>query len=300
MDFKKVLLQALLSDDLLANDERILTYFPKPLENSYEICKYSVYVTAIDTLSVPSCFHYTLDRINSFCIIYTKQGNGSLIYKNKTYSLTPHTLCFIDCRNSIHSLEAMDDNWTYTVLFFDGNPIRYYYQLLKSRLPILSFPNTYRIESLILAISNQSNGLYELKNSSTLINLLTELVLLTTEESQKPSHLPTYLISILHDFNTNYMNQHSLDSIATSYHLTKSKICRDFMKYLNISPIQYLNTIRIDQAQELLKTTTIKIYEIAYMVGFDNTNYFIKTFKKHTSLTPSRFRELNYDKRREG
>lgn len=59
-----------------------------------------------------------------------------------------------------------------------------------------------------------------------------------------------------------------------------------FRTETGIRYIDYVNQVRIERACERLKLTNDKIYEIGEQCGFENTNYFIKVFKKHTGLTP--------------
>lgn len=73
----------------------------------------------------------------------------------------------------------------------------------------------------------------------------------------------------------------------------------DYLSHLfkmetGIRYIDYANQVRIERACERLRFTNDKIYEIGEQCGFENTNYFIKVFKKHTGLTP-----LDYKKSQE-
>ncbi|MHC9000269.1 helix-turn-helix domain-containing protein [Enterococcus bulliens] len=54
---------------------------------------------------------------------------------------------------------------------------------------------------------------------------------------------------------------------------------------------QYLNQVRIKKAQELLLNSTQNINEISDTIGYNNTTYFSKMFKKLTGLAPKEFRE---------
>lgn len=53
----------------------------------------------------------------------------------------------------------------------------------------------------------------------------------------------------------------------------------------------YLTGVRLQKAKELLKTTSFKIYEIAEMVGYNNTEHFNRMFKKNVGVSPSQFRK---------
>jgi len=53
----------------------------------------------------------------------------------------------------------------------------------------------------------------------------------------------------------------------------------------------YLNQVRIEKAKELLRDETVKTYEVAYQVGFNDPNYFYVLFKKYTGCTPGEYRQ---------
>lgn len=53
----------------------------------------------------------------------------------------------------------------------------------------------------------------------------------------------------------------------------------------------YLTEVRLEHAKELLKTTDMKSYEIAFAVGYENPSYFSKIFKKYENMTPNEYRE---------
>ena len=54
----------------------------------------------------------------------------------------------------------------------------------------------------------------------------------------------------------------------------------------------YLTKVRIRNAQTLLRENNLKIYEVAQMVGYTNSYYFNRIFKKTTGQTPLEYRNL--------
>ncbi len=56
--------------------------------------------------------------------------------------------------------------------------------------------------------------------------------------------------------------------------------------------MDHLTRIRMDRARELLKDQTYKIYEISEMVGYGDSNYFSKQFKRMEGVYPLEFRRL--------
>ena len=57
-----------------------------------------------------------------------------------------------------------------------------------------------------------------------------------------------------------------------------------------MTPLQYILSLRISNAQSLLETTKYNVTEIASIVGYENPLYFSRIFKKQVGLSPSEYR----------
>ena len=105
--------------------------------------------------------------------------------------------------------------------------------------------------------------------------------------------------SIIHEhvqLMLNYINEHyadiiSLDIIADYTNLNRCYVGRIFKQYMSMGIVDYVNQVRIERAAEMLQNPDLKISEIAYKVGFNNTNYFNKIFKKVKKMTPGKYKE---------
>ena len=78
--------------------------------------------------------------------------------------------------------------------------------------------------------------------------------------------------------------------LADQFSINKFHFHRMFKKYLGTTPNEYLITIRINKAKELLRATNLQINQIAPRVGIENVSHFINTFKKSEGMTPLEFR----------
>ena len=56
---------------------------------------------------------------------------------------------------------------------------------------------------------------------------------------------------------------------------------------------EYVEELRIEKAKEMLRTTGDPVSSVAEQVGYSDSNYFTKVFKKHTQATPSMWRKAN-------
>lgn len=95
-----------------------------------------------------------------------------------------------------------------------------------------------------------------------------------------------------------YINEHSaepltLQSIADHFHLSPSHLSRLFSKAYHSSPINYLISVRLANASDLLISTRRSISEIAALVGYDNFSHFNVLFRKRIGCTPHEFRTRN-------
>ncbi len=90
----------------------------------------------------------------------------------------------------------------------------------------------------------------------------------------------------------NYAKDTPVTELAERASMSVSSLERSFQKYLNLSPIAYRNSIRIERAK-LLLTKGLSVSEIAITVGFSDIYYFSRTFKQFVGVSPSEYAKLN-------
>ncbi|NOU65513.1 helix-turn-helix domain-containing protein [Paenibacillus sp. LMG 31461] len=96
-------------------------------------------------------------------------------------------------------------------------------------------------------------------------------------------------------FVTNYVNEHfgsdlSLDLLADKLNITGAYLSTYFKEKTEINFSDYVNTVRMNKAMELLEKTDLKIQDVSTLVGYYTIASFNRMFKKHTGITPSEFR----------
>jgi two-component system response regulator YesN len=74
-------------------------------------------------------------------------------------------------------------------------------------------------------------------------------------------------------------------------HLSEGYFCQIFKEATGKSAMQYLHEIRVEKAEEMLRSTTATVSEIADCCGFTDPNYFSRIFKKIKGVTPGSLRE---------
>ncbi|MDL2302201.1 helix-turn-helix domain-containing protein [Lachnospiraceae bacterium OttesenSCG-928-D06] len=94
----------------------------------------------------------------------------------------------------------------------------------------------------------------------------------------------------VHYFNENYAQNIEIETYAQKQHMSVCWFIRSFKKYMGITPLQYLTSIRINRATKLLSDTEYTVSEISSIVGYDNPLYFSRIFKKNMGISPKNFR----------
>ena len=82
----------------------------------------------------------------------------------------------------------------------------------------------------------------------------------------------------------------SLSSAAEYASVSTGYLSGLFKKESGTNFVKYLTDVRMEKSMQLLRTTDMKTYEIAYETGFSNPHYFSISFKKYTGMSPSEFR----------
>jgi AraC-like DNA-binding protein len=108
---------------------------------------------------------------------------------------------------------------------------------------------------------------------------------------EKPSKdLPIQIAKSLSYIQSHYYNPITLNDIASVSGYSRYYFLKQFREELNMTPIQYLTKIRVQEAADLLLSTTWSIKDISDRVGYANSNYFNKVFRKVTGVSAGKFR----------
>ena len=113
---------------------------------------------------------------------------------------------------------------------------------------------------------------------------------LASDRRSRNVYLDTEMEAAIQYFNDNYNTEINIEAYAASRGMSVSWFIRSFRQYANTTPMQYIVSIRIANAQILLETTNYNVTEIGRIVGYDNPLYFSRIFKKQKGASPSEYR----------
>ena len=147
--------------------------------------------------------------------------------------------------------------------------------------------------------------IYELQNCKTgyedlLAMYLRQIFLLVqrTRQEERPT-VSTYIQEEM-EFARRYFNEHynepiSIQEYAESRNMSVCYFQRNFKQIVKHTPMQYLLTIRVNNAASLLETTDYSMAEIAAIVGYEDPLYFSRLFRKIKGVSPRDYRNLVKD-----
>lgn len=99
----------------------------------------------------------------------------------------------------------------------------------------------------------------------------------------------TVAIDYIH---TNYNTLLSLDELAKVSCMSKYHFLRVFKEVCKTTPYQYIKTVRLDKAGQLLKTTKMPVEQIATVVGYEDISTFSRGFRQQFEYAPTSYRKL--------
>ncbi|MDF3069798.1 MAG: AraC family transcriptional regulator [Polyangiaceae bacterium] len=89
-----------------------------------------------------------------------------------------------------------------------------------------------------------------------------------------------------------YSEQLSLAALARHAGMSISRFSCVFREALGTSPLEYVAATRMREARQRLRAPGLSIAEVAYAVGFQDSNYFSRSFKQHHGMSPREFRDM--------
>lgn len=125
---------------------------------------------------------------------------------------------------------------------------------------------------------------------ASILNHIFILMKRQMEDRSTSSNVQNEIEEAVQYFIANYNQEIVIEDYAERQHMSVSWFIRNFKRYTSLTPVQYIQSIRLANAQSLLETTAHNVSEIAAIVGYDNPLYFSRLFKKQFGMSPLQYR----------
>jgi AraC-like DNA-binding protein len=269
-------------------------------------------------------FSYDINEENLFKIIYIKEGNGIINFRDKKLIFIAPV---VFCLNEMENLDILDRG------NIKASSIYFYPRLINSKfastdiradkLPEMDYDH-YILKPFL---SRESDNICQINIGPSVINKLTSLFrniqhelneqeskyfwtcstrsyffeLLFLMERLRRNNTFTDEITITENeidsdriilyIHSNYGKKITVNDLAKTFCTNRTTVNDLFKKTFGLSVIAYLIKIRLEISLLLLKNTLLPVNEIIYRTGFNDASHFGKMFKKYTGDSPSDYRE---------
>lgn len=252
-----------------------------------------LYIQSFSYMKMGGGYYTRRRNYDSYLLLLTYSGKGELIYKGESYTLHPGSLFVIDCREE-HEYRTLGNSWEHADLHIHGGNVGFLYQeYFSKRSPVFPLSNWKEYQNRLerLLKENQALTLYRNLRVSSEIQKLLLFVLNDQNSGNLIGEVPPPIAALTEYLAQNCSHEINLEDMAARCGLSKYHFLRLFKQYTGFTPYDYLNTLRIAQAKNLLADTDLPAYKIGQMVGFPGEASFIRLFKLKTGVTPGAYRE---------
>lgn len=234
-------------------------------------------------------------NLMSYLFFYITSGSGILHYDEKEYPLSAGDCVFINCQTPYFH-QSSDNLWSLSWIHFYGPTIHSIYLKYMERggQPVFHPNNLTRLDdhwkSLYHLVSS-SDYIRDMKINEHLFSIIT----LIMEESWNPDKRPLTskqqsLIDVKEYLDTHYAKKITLDKLSEVFLINKYYLERIFKEQFGTSIINYLLSIRITHAKQLLRFSDKSVEQIGLECGISPLYYFSRTFKQTEGISPSEYR----------
>lgn len=146
------------------------------------------------------------------------------------------------------------------------------------------------MENEIFAVMDEAMRLAEERTEYAEETALPEEEIKPAVGLSEPVRLTAVQKLMLGFIETHYQEDISLQDAATAMHYSDAYFCKLFKQCFDKNFIAYLSEYRVGKAKALLADATVNVKEISEAVGYRDSNYFAKVFKRMEGMTPSEYR----------
>lgn len=225
---------------------------------------------------------------------YTLSGSGIFKTDRESFLLAPGMafLTAIPQNNCYYLPEKSEFPWEFLYLHFDGSAVFPFFKKLFDECGgLLSIdPQNSAIQKALSLQNKMISGghLAPYEGGEFLYSFLCELLRgqLHPASTQKESIAGQAALFM----DQNFATLSGIDEVAKRLQFSPEHLSRSFRSEWGMSPIHYLNRLRIQSAMNDLLSGTDTVETIAHQNGFANGNYFSKVFRRYTGMAPNEYR----------
>ena len=262
---------------------------------TFESIKYSPYTAVI---AEPNKQRH---KLQFWKITYVINGEAEIIVNGEKRPFKNNTVLFIKPTDILQDLNYKPAHeYRHRDIYVSDEkmqaicatlPVNPYKKLLKKNVYLnVSRLQTENLEFLLNSFplnSENTSPLLDTLHQTVITNCLM-MFLQTTISTPQP---PVWLLEIVERATAEEYLQNDVTYFLKDVPYCKRHICRNFQKYYNMTPTEYLTKAKIVQSTNYLMDKTLLISDIAQRLGFCTQSGFIKAFKNYFEISPNAWRK---------
>ena len=211
----------------------------------------------------------------------------------KTIHVYPYEVFVLDNQTPFAYYPDKNDPWEY-VFFEFGGPLAKHYATnadFSPTKPKKPCRHPQRVLNLLAEAFKKTNK--TLSYFRVLSLFFTILDFVSQPETQTDFFCEqNFIEEVKYFIQLKYLSEDfNMDYLCSSMHISHSHLCRIFKQSENMSPIAYINILKMERAKELLKNTNMSVLEVSSASGFREYEYFLLLFKRRHGVSPTTYRK---------
>ena len=226
--------------------------------------------------------YFNIKYTNSMGLIIVKPliKDKEIIEDEKKVDLLSYGIYNIarDIMNKFENLNVFIDSKKQVVILCDINQIKYWHGAVNELENVI---NKYLNINVVICVSF-------LRNDPVQVNIVYKSLCNRLIDKSKKTPV---VIEVQKYINRNYNNEDlSISEIANSLGISQTYLTRLFKRELGMTFADYLTNVRIKNAIILMRDPSLRLCEIAKLIGYGTQHYFSNVFKKHVGISPQDYK----------
>jgi AraC-like DNA-binding protein len=252
-------------------------------------------------------FERTQHMHDMYELYYLYEGERMYFIRDRSYLILPGDLVLIN-RRELHATSDSDKlgHARVVINFSDGilentkEAAPFLLDAFTHDTPVLrlDLPTRRLVEDMLAKLIHEAKE-PAMGQTFAMTHFLIELLLFTARFVRihpvtSPEHvspLHRKISTIVRFINTHFAEPMRLEELAEQFEISSAYLSRMFKEITGFSLVEYVNLVRVQEAQRLLATTRLKVIVIAEQVGFGSLVQFGRVFRQMTKMTPLRYRQ---------
>ncbi|MFV0589936.1 MAG: AraC family transcriptional regulator [Draconibacterium sp.] len=233
--------------------------------------------------------------IQEHILIYCIDGSGFVSLNEESFEIVPNSYFVIEAGKAHSYWSSEEMPWSIYWLHFGGKRSNCFGRFF-GKVQQLDPAGDARVDARIryfddiLTVLEAGFSLENLEYSNLCLNsLLASFFYVNTIRSAKGLKYKDPVEKAIHYMQENLNRMLSIGELARAAQLSESHLSKLFKQRTGVSPIDYFIKLKMQEAIRLLTNQSLRIKEVAFILGYKDPFYFSRIFTKHIGENPKAF-----------